>query len=176
MLASAGVSETDVSIVDVPRDQMAASVVDGRADAISMWEPQSQNAVDALGRDAIVFQDNKIYRELFSLYSSTEVLGDSRRRSELIAFVRALFSAVDEMKTRPAPHFTLISKVTGHPVDHITRSWEHHAFPMIVLPDMLDVMVEEEKWVAQKQKRAPRTREALAAYFDRSILEEARRR
>jgi NitT/TauT family transport system substrate-binding protein len=61
-------------------------------------------------------------------------------------------------------------------VDHITRSWEHHAFPMQVLPDMLDVMVEEEKWVAQKQKREPRSRAALAAYFDPSILEEARRR
>jgi len=40
--------------------------------------------------------------------------------------------------------------------------------------DMLDVMVEEEKWVAPKQKRAPRTREALAAFFDPSILKEAR--
>ena len=47
---------------------MAAAVIDGRADAISMWEPESQNAVDGLGKDAIVFQDNKVYRELFSLY------------------------------------------------------------------------------------------------------------
>ena len=177
MLASAGLSESDVTIVDVvTRNQMAAAVLDGRADAISMWEPESQKAVDGLGRDAIVFQDNKVYRELFSLYSSTEVLGDARRRRELVAFVRALFTSVDEMKTKPAPHFPLIAKTTGHTVDHITRSWEHHAFPMAVLSDMLDVMVEEEKWVAQKQSRAPRSRAALAAFFDPSILEEARRR
>jgi NitT/TauT family transport system substrate-binding protein len=177
MLASAGVSESEVTVVDVVvRNQMAAAVIDGRADALSMWEPESHKLVDALGRDAIVFQDNKVYRELFSLYSSTEVLGDSRRRGELVAFVRALFASVNEMKSKPAPHFPLISKVTGHSVDHITRSWEHHAFPMQVLPDMLDVMVEEEKWVAQKQKREPRSRAALAAYFDPSILEEARRR
>ena len=177
MLASAGLSESDVTIVDVvTRNQMAAAVLDGRADALSMWEPESQKAVDALGRDAIVFQDNEVYRELFSLYSSTEVLGDARRRRELVAFVRALFTSVDEMKTKPAPHFPLISKTTGHTVDHITRSWEHHAFPMVVPSDMLDVMVEEEKWVAQKQKRAARSRTDLAAYFDPSILEEARRR
>jgi NitT/TauT family transport system substrate-binding protein len=177
MLASAGVSESEVTVVDVVvRNQMAAAVIDGRADALSMWEPESHKLVDALGRDAIVFQDNKVYRELFSLYSSTEVLGDSRRRGELVAFVRALFASVNEMKSKPAPHFPLISKVTGHSVDHITRSWEHHAFPMQVLPDMLDVMVEEEKWVAQKQKREPRSRAALAAYFDPSLLEEARRR
>jgi sulfonate transport system substrate-binding protein len=177
MLASAGVSESDVTIVDVVvRNQMAAAVIDGRADALSMWEPESQKLVDALGRDAIVFQDNEVYRERFSLYSSTEVLGDARRRGELIAFVRALFASVNETETKPAPHLPLISKVTGHTVDHISRSWEHHTFPMHVAADMLDVMVEEEKWVAQKQNRAPRTRATLAAVFDPSILEEARRR
>jgi NitT/TauT family transport system substrate-binding protein len=174
LLASAKLSESDVTIVDVPRGQMAASVIDGRADAISMWEPESQNAVDGLGKDAIVFQDNKNYREFFSLYSSTEVLGNAKRRGELVSFVRALSASVEEMKTKPAPHFPLISKVTGHPVNQIVASWEHHAFPMAVHPDMLEVMVEEEKWVAQKQNRAPRSREVLAAFFDPSILDEAR--
>jgi NitT/TauT family transport system substrate-binding protein len=155
---------------------LAAAVIDGRADAISMWEPDAQNAVDGLGKDAIVFQDNKVYRELFSLYTSTEVLGNAKRRGELVSFVRALSASVDEMKTKAAPHFPLVSKVTGHPVAQIAASWEHHAFPMVVPADMLDVMVEEEKWVAQKQNRAPRTRAALAAFFDPSILEEVRRR
>jgi len=176
MLASAGLSESDVKIVDLPRDQMAAGVIDGRADAISMWEPEAQNAVDGLGRDAVVFQDNTIYRELFSLYTTTEVLGDAKRRRELVAFVRALLTAVEELKTKPAPHFPLIAKTTGHPIDRVARSWEHHAFPVAVPQDMLDVMVEEEKWVAPKQNRAPRSREALAAFFDPSILQEARKR
>ena len=176
LLASAGLSESDVTIVDLPRDQMAKGVIDGRADAISMWEPEAQNAVDGLGRDAVVFQDNKVYRELFSLYTTTEVLGDTKRRRELVGFVRALLTAVDELKTKPAPHFPLIAKTTSHPVDRVARSWEHHAFPVAVPRDMLDVMVEEEKWVARKQNRAPRTREALAAFFDPSILEEVRKR
>jgi NitT/TauT family transport system substrate-binding protein len=141
-----------------------------------MWEPEAQKVVDALGSDAIIFQDNKVYRELFSLYSSTEVLGNARRRAELVAFVRALLASVEEMKTKPAPHFPLIAKTTGHSVDHIARSWEHHAFPVAVLDDMIDVMVEEEKWVAQKQNRPPRSRAQLATYFDSSILQEARRR
>jgi sulfonate transport system substrate-binding protein len=176
MLAGAGISESDVKIVDLPRDQMAAGVVDGRADAISMWEPEAQKAVEGLGRDAIVFQDNKAYRELFSLYTTTGVLGDSRRRRELVEFVRALLTAVDELKTKPEPHFPLIAKTTNQPVDLVARSWQHHAFPVAVPGDMLDVMIEEEKWVAQKQGRAPRSRSALAAFFDSSILDEARRR
>jgi len=176
MLASAGLAESDVTIVDLPRDQMAAGVVDGRADVIAMWEPESQKAVDSLGPDAVVFQDNRIYRELFSVYSTTDVLNDARRRRELVAFLRAVLSAVDELKASPSKHFPLIAQTTGHAVERVARSWEHHAFPVAVLSDMLDVMVEEEKWAAGKQGREPRSRAALSTFFDPSILAEARRR
>jgi len=71
-----------VTLVNAPATAMAAAVVKGDADAISMWEPESENAVAALGSDAVVFQDNKIYREFFSVYSTTDVLQDRRRRSE----------------------------------------------------------------------------------------------
>jgi hypothetical protein len=47
---------------------------------------------------------------------------------------------------------------------------------MAVPRDVLDVMVEEEKRIAQKQGRAARSRELLATFFDASILAEARRK
>ena len=81
-LAAAGLSETDVTlVVDLPRDQMAAGVVAGRADALVMWEPEAEKAVAALGQDVTVFQDNRLYREFFSLYASTEVTRQSQAPS-----------------------------------------------------------------------------------------------
>ena len=68
MLRSAGLQESDVTLVASPATAMAAAVVKGDADAISMWEPESQNAVAALGADAVIFQNNAIYREFFSVY------------------------------------------------------------------------------------------------------------
>ena len=90
MLRSAGVEESDVTLVAAPATEMAAAVTKGDADAITMWEPESQNAVEALGTDAVIFQNNTIYREFFSVYSSTDVLNDTRRRRELVEFVRAV--------------------------------------------------------------------------------------
>ena len=63
-------------IVSAPATGMAAALAKGEADAISMWEPESQNAVEALGKDAVIFQNNKIYREFYSMYSTTDVLND----------------------------------------------------------------------------------------------------
>ena len=176
LLATAGLQETDVTIVNAPATEMALAMVKGEADAISMWEPESQNAVDTLGSDAVEFSGKGVYREGFSFYSSTDVLNEPRRRKELVAFVRSLLSAVEALKARPAEFFPLVSRVTRHPVEQIERSWEHHAFPLAIPPDMLDVVTLEEQWIARGQKRAPKTRAQLQTYFDGSIIEEARRK
>jgi NitT/TauT family transport system substrate-binding protein len=175
ILATAGLQESDVTIVSAGATEMALAMIRGEADAISMWEPESQNAVEVLGSDAVEFSGKGIYREGFSFYSSTDVLNDLRRRKELVAFVRAMFAATKDITARPAQFFPLISQVTKHPVEQIARSWEHHAFPLVIPKDMLDVVTEEEKWIARTQKREPKTRAQLQTYFDGSILEEARR-
>ena len=175
MLRAAGLQESDVTLVTAPATAMAAAMVKGEADAISMWEPESENAVRAIGKDAIIFQDNKVYRELYSVYSTTDVMNDSRRRQELVEFVRATLAAAADLQKDPKRYFPLISEKTKHPQDQIARSWEHHRFPLRVAPDLLDLIAEEEKWVAAQQNRAPRSRAELARFIDTTILEEAQR-
>jgi NitT/TauT family transport system substrate-binding protein len=172
MLRSAGVSESDVTIVSAPATSMAAAVMRGEADAISMWEPESQNAVDALGADAISFQDNLIYREFFSVYSTTDVLGDPARRAQLVDFVRTLVGTTRDIQKDPTRFFPLFNKVTGHPEAQIARGWAHHNFPLAVPADLLDIVTEEEKWVAAGQQRIPRSRTELAGFIDQSIIRE----
>ena len=176
LLRTAGLQESDVTIVSAPATAMAAAVAKGDADAISMWEPESQNTVELLGKDAITFQDNKVYRELYSVYSTTDVLNDPRRRKELVAFVRELITQTGNLRREPAKYFDLISRVTKHPAPQIARSWEHHDFPLAVAPDLLNILVEEDKWVAAAQSRPPRPRAELASYIDTSIIDEARKR
>jgi ABC-type nitrate/sulfonate/bicarbonate transport system substrate-binding protein len=174
MLRTVGLQESDVTLVTAPATAMAAAMVKGEADAISMWEPESENAFRAIGKDAIVFQDNKVYRELYSVYSTTDVMNDPRRRKELVAFVRATLSAAADLQKDPKRYFPLISEKTKHPQDQIARSWEHHGFPLGVAPDLLNLITEEEKWVAAQQTRAPRTRAELARFIDSSVLKEAK--
>jgi NitT/TauT family transport system substrate-binding protein len=174
MLRSAGLQESDVTLVAAPATSMAAAVVKGDADAISMWEPESQNAVDALGADAVTFQNTRIYREFFSVYSSTDVLGNPRRRGELVEFVRAIVASTADLQREPSRVFPLISRITKHPEAQIARSWEHHAFPLGIPADLVDIITEEEKWVAASQQRAPRTRAELERFIDLSVITEAR--
>ncbi|HZL96091.1 MAG TPA: hypothetical protein VFB99_20705, partial [Vicinamibacterales bacterium] len=58
-------------------------------------------------------------------------------------------------------------------VEEIAAGWPEMEFPVQIVPDMLDVLVEEEPWVAKQQNREPRSREVLATLIDRSVVEEA---
>jgi len=40
---------------------------------------------------------------------------------------------------------------------------------------MLKVLVEEEQWIAKRQKRSAMSKSELSAFIDTSILDEARR-
>ena len=92
------------------------------------------------------------------------------------AFVRELITQTGNLRREPAKYFDLISRVTKHPAPQIARSWEHHDFPLAVAPDLLNILVEEDKWVAAAQSRPPRPRAELASYIDTSIIDEARKR
>ncbi|MAD83711.1 MAG: hypothetical protein CL912_12185 [Deltaproteobacteria bacterium] len=63
------------------------------ADAVGMWEPTVELSAQALGANAIIFQDRSVYREVFNLYTTTEKLTDAATRKNIVAFVRALTQA-----------------------------------------------------------------------------------
>ena len=173
MLTSAGLQESDVTLVNVDRTDMARAVVRGDADAIAMWEPEAEKAREALGRDASVFQNIGLYREWFNLYTTTDVLNDPPRRRELVSFVRALLAATDVVRTNPARVIPLVASTIKESEAAVQSAWAHHAFPAALPSEMLDVLTAEEPWSAALQKRAPRTREQLAAFIDPSVLAEA---
>lgn len=68
----------------------------------------------------------------------------------------------------------LLAERTGQDRALIAESWHHHRFPCALPADLLDVLVAEERWLAEKDGRAPRSREELAVLIDSSVVEEVR--
>jgi NitT/TauT family transport system substrate-binding protein len=174
MLASVGLSEADVTIVPVlPLSKMAAALKSGQVDAVTIWEPEIQNAKDAIGADAIEFQDRRVYRELFNLNTTEARLRDPATRRRIVAFVRVLVSASASLRRTPKAGWPLAARSTGYDPALIARVWRHEGFPAALPRDMLDVLVDEEAWVAKERARQPRSREQLARLIDSSVLSEA---
>ncbi len=175
-LATVGLKPADVTIVPLsPLSKMPAALAAGDIDALTIWEPEIQRAANLVGADAIEFQDRGVYRELFNLYATAASLADPAKRREIVAFVRELVRASARIRERPRDVWPLVAKSTGYDAALIEKVWHHEGYPATLAPDLLDVMVEEDAYLAPERKRAPRSRAELATLIDDSVLREARR-
>jgi NitT/TauT family transport system substrate-binding protein len=175
VLERAKLRESDVTIVALAVADMAAAVKRGDVDAVSGWEPGAQDSITALGADAIIFQPQGLYRELFDLNTTTAVLDNPARRRALVAAVHSMIDGSTKVRTEPAAVWPLLFERIKVPILTTSAAWNHFRFDAWIPGDALDVLVEEEKWVAVQQKRAPRGRAQLQVLLDHSVLGEARK-
>lgn len=174
MLESAGLSESDVKVVSLwPMDAYKTALQKGDVDAVAIWEPGGDYAAQALGADAIEFDGKGIYRELFNLNTTKKALADPVMRKSIVAFVAGVISASKELRRDPADAQALVAQSSGYSLETVKRAWRHHNYRGTLAPDLLDVLVEEETWLAQDAKRAPRASAELAKLIDPSVLTEA---
>lgn len=176
LLKGAGLSEADVIIVPLTAKAGADALIKGDVDALSTWEPEAERAALALGNDGLSIQPEGVYREIYSLNAKAETLADPAKRAQVVAFLRELLIACDKAEEEPAEMQAMLAERTGQDLALIRQSWHHHRFPCTIPDDLLDVMVEEEQWLAKIDGRQPRDRAVLSRLIDRSVLVEARGR
>lgn len=178
MLRRVGLEPADViTVANIDLPDLSAALVDGRIDALAMWSPEPEEAELALGKDAVAFSGEGIYREVFNLNTTAQALADPGKRAAIKALLKSLLDARDAMTHDPLAAQRLVAGrmsayPPAYPLDLIAASWPHHHYLAGRVPDLLDVMVEQEKWLARIEKRPPRARETLAQLIDYSLLDE----
>ncbi|MGD9811678.1 MAG: ABC transporter substrate-binding protein [Sphingobium sp.] len=177
VLGMAGMNDEDVRIVAFKRPQdIAQTLLDGRADALAIWEPEAEIAAQGLGDDAVIFAPDVGYRELYNLQTTEAKLADPVSREKVVRFVMKLIEASRNLANDPSPAIALAEEASGYPAQLIRAAWPHHDFSMTLSPDLLDTLEAEEGWLARHAGRSPRTREELAIMIDPSVEAEARAR
>lgn len=183
LLASAGLKTSDYSVVSgnvcsaapCGAGTLPYMLQHGSIDAVGMWEPTVQLAIDAIGESNLaVFQNKTIYREIFNLHSTATKLKDATTRKSIVAFLKALNQAENIYNTNPSSVLSQVSSAVGVSVAVLKEVWPVHTFNGTILaPDMLDFMVQEDAWVAQQDRRTAMTKAELADLIDPSVLAEA---
>jgi predicted transcriptional regulator len=170
MLRTAQLREGDVQVVPLEGSAMPGALAKHDVDAIAIWEPHAQNAIDGLGAEAQVLEDPSVYFERFNLNTTNKVLRDRRKRRVLVNLIRAMRGVSLE---RPE-QLAALSKAIATPEPVITAVRKQFRFPAELDVSSLQPVLESmEPWAAAIAKRTPRSREALANLLDASAWRDA---
>lgn len=172
MLGSVGLTTSDVKITAGMPGMGTLST-----DAATIWEPGIEYVSNTLGSDAIEFQTDPqgetVYRELFNLHTTAETLADASKRRSIVALVRALITASQQIREDPTVVYPLMTGPTGESQDNLVKSFKYERYAGTLVDDLLDVLTEEEVWRAKYDNRTARTRDQLAPLIDATVLQEA---
>ncbi|KAJ2988149.1 hypothetical protein NUW58_g4126 [Xylaria curta] len=144
----------------------------GAIDAIGMWEPSVQLGVEAIGADAIIFEQT-IYREIYVLATTAEKLADPAKRREIVAFVAAIVKAEDVFRIDPERVIDRVAAAVGTNATLLREVWPVHRWTARNPLDIVDVMLEEDKYVASADNRTAMSRDVLEPLVDRTLLADA---
>jgi NitT/TauT family transport system substrate-binding protein len=175
MLRTANLRESDIQMVSLEGSEMPAALQSGAVDAVSIWEPHAQNSLEALGKDAVLFEDSSVYTERFNLNTITDVLADPVRRVALTQFVQAITAASARIRTQPAELIPLLAPRVGLREQTVLAVWPEFRFPGSISAGLRASLSEVELWVAATQRRQSRSRRELAPLIDSSLLAAAQK-
>jgi ABC-type nitrate/sulfonate/bicarbonate transport system substrate-binding protein len=177
MLRTVGLDYDDITILSLtqgtPLSRLSEAMAKREVDAVTIWEPEMDDVARVLGDDAIEFGGDGVYRELFNLNATRAQLADPVQRARVVEFVREVLRATQRLHADPVPAWTAVAQASGFDEQQVARTWKHHRYPGALVPDLLDVMEDEERYVARERQRAPRSRAALAQFIDASVLQDA---
>ena len=173
MMRTVGLTDADLTIRSASAATIPNLLANGTVAAVTLWEPSPQVAMDRIGADAIEFQDRSVYREIVNLHSTAEKLADPEKRRGIVAFVRSLIEAQRQFRETPAAMKPRVTKALNIDAALLDKVWHNEQWLGTLVPDILDILVEEEVWVAKQTSRPPRTREQLTPLVDTSIMKEA---
>ncbi|MES2604032.1 MAG: NrtA/SsuA/CpmA family ABC transporter substrate-binding protein, partial [Pseudomonadota bacterium] len=143
MLRLAGLTVNDVTLVTLEGPDMPAALVNKQIDAMAMWEPHAQNAVNQLGGDEVILTHPDSYFERFNLNTTTDVLTDPQRRAVLVNAIRAIDAVSRELTANPAPFLPALSQAINTPASVIEKVWPQFTFPTRLERDPLLAMLNQ---------------------------------
>jgi ABC-type nitrate/sulfonate/bicarbonate transport system substrate-binding protein len=137
-------SRKDVVIVDMKPEDMTDALLQGKVDAVSIWNPLVSNLGKALGERGITFFNESAYKETFDVVSMQTF---SRQRPEAVRrFLRALVKAEDFVTANPQESQRIISEFCGIDIASLAGIWNDFQFNVSLNQSLLLTLEDQARW------------------------------
>ncbi|MFC6171629.1 ABC transporter substrate-binding protein [Loigolactobacillus jiayinensis] len=111
-LKSAGMTEDDVTLVNVSANNLANAMISGKVDAVAGWAPGTTKIKSKLGSDAVTIASDSDYAASMPFPSSwvTSAKFAKNHKALLKKITTAMYKAMDDRKAGKASVYTAVAK------------------------------------------------------------------
>jgi ABC-type nitrate/sulfonate/bicarbonate transport system substrate-binding protein len=139
-----GMARKDLEIVDMKPEEMPGALLQGRVDAVSIWNPFITSLRTELGERGIVLHSDSAYKETTDVVSMQAF---ARQRPEAIRrFLRALVKAEDFVFNNPQESQRIISEFCGMDIGSLTSIWDDFQFNVSLNQSLLLNLENQTRW------------------------------
>ena len=130
LLKKAGLSKTDVTLVNLRPQDMIAAAASGSIDAYNIWEPHVSNGRKALGAKASLLDSRDVYSETFNVVTTDTWARDNPKVAQ--AFLRALLQAEQWLKANRDDAITLVGAAVSLKKEELAEVWNDYIFELVL--------------------------------------------
>lgn len=139
-----GLSEKEVTICYMPQAEFPQALARGDADAASVREPFTSQAIELLGTDAVTFEEPGLYVEYYSLVASERFLKEQPEAARRI--VRALIAAETLAKNQPQRTLKIVAQAASIPEPTLRRLWPRMDLRVRLSQSLLVALEDQARW------------------------------
>jgi len=144
LLKAAGLSASDVTLVNLRPQDMLPALAAGSIDAMDTWEPHIANAKKVLGDKVFEIDTKGVYAETFNIVVMRAYL---EKNPELVAkFLAAMLEAEKWMKASPDEAITVVAETVGMKRDDLAAIWKEYVYHVVLDDKQIDVLKAHAAW------------------------------
>lgn len=143
-----GVDPAQVKVVNLQPDEVRTRMLAGTLDAVAVFEPFAYQTTQALGAEAVVLTDRRIYTQTWNLVAAEAPKGPSE--AQLQAVLRALDRASRQIKQEPAYAKRLLKERLLLNTELVERMWPSLNFSLRLDQSLINSMESSGRWALRR--------------------------
>jgi ABC-type nitrate/sulfonate/bicarbonate transport system substrate-binding protein len=143
-----GIDPKDVAKVALEPDAVVEAVRQGTVDAVAVWEPQASRAIAALGPDAVLLPNPRVYTQHFVVVTERARL--QGRGAEVGHLLRALVKAERFIAARPAEAAAVLQARLHTDAALAAAHLKEHDYRIRLDQTLISTMEEQARWAVRE--------------------------
>lgn len=143
-LLAHGLRADDVRITHLPPEQISASLLSGKVDAVCTWEPNTYDLRQRLGDQVLAWSAQEGQDGYWLLVTTEKLLKDKPEIATRL--LHAIHKAEQNLHADPGTYRERLQALTGSPAAVQEATWKNYQFALSLPQDLLVAMEAGARW------------------------------